>query len=94
MFGLRMITKREIALYVSTIADLREEVQKWQEHYGHERKRAEGAINALLIRSARIAITPDTITDEDQEKLREKQFDIFGDGQNLNEEETLEKLQS
>ncbi len=93
----RLVSKRELALYAAQIADLRKEVQRLQQAVEHERKRAEGAINLLLIRTVKAAITPDqsnTPTFEQQEELREKMFDIFGDGKDYSEDETLEKLQS
>jgi len=61
----------------------------------HERKRAEAAINALLMRTAKLVLTPDSpATMEEQEKLKERQMDIFGDGASYDEEQALEELQS
>lgn len=96
MFGLRLIHKRELALYAAEIGDLRKEVERWRALVEHERKRAEGAINALLIHVAKVAITSDNAQPsvEEQEKAIERQLDIFGDGQTMNDAEALEKLQS
>lgn len=91
----RLISKRELLLYHAQIQDLRKEIQDLRELVKHERARAEGAINALLIRKIGLAVTPDAgPTIAQQEELREKQFDLFGDGANYTEDEALEKLQS
>jgi hypothetical protein len=95
MFGLKLITKRELALYVSTISDLRREAENLKKMIEHERMRAEGAINALLIKSVKMAIVPDDqrMTEMDEDKLKERQFDIFGDETGNDDEKRLEELQ-
>ena len=94
MFGLRITTKRELALLSGTIMDLRKEVERVREERDHERARAEGAINALMIKCTKMAITPDPLTLEEQEKLLEKQWNIFADGQAEEDAKKLEELQS
>jgi hypothetical protein len=91
MFGL---SKREIRMYENRIMDLEHQVANLQTLVESERKRAEAAINALLIRVAKIAITPNAVSEKDQEALKEKQFDLFGDGAEYTEEKALEDLQS
>ncbi len=95
MFGIRLTTKRELTLLAATISDLRAEIARLNVQLEHERKRAEGAINALLIKCTKMAITTDhESTIEEQEKFKERQLNIFGDDEPVSEAEALEKLQS
>ncbi len=81
MFGLRLVTKREMALLAGTIEDLRKEKQALQELVEHERKRSEGAINLLLIKTQGAALTPSPGPQQEaeEERVKNKMFNIFGD---------------
>jgi hypothetical protein len=95
MLGLKLISKRELALYAAQIQELREQNARLALQIEHERKRAEGAINLLLMRTVKAAITPNEgITMQQEEELKAKQYDIFGDNNPINEDEALEKIQS
>jgi hypothetical protein len=93
MFGLRLITKRELSLLNWQISELREEKKQLYKQVDYERRRAEAAINALLIKTNKIALTPDPLTDlpdEEQEAIQANMLDIFGDNE---EAEIIERLQ-
>ncbi len=91
----KIITKRELLLYSAQIQDLRKEILDLKEQLKHERKRAEGAINALLVKKVGLAITPDAgPTMEQQEEVRDRTYNIFAEGEELTEEDALAKLQS
>lgn len=95
MFGLRLISKRELALYSAQIQDMKTQIENLTKQIQHERKRAEAAINALLIRTAKIAITPlEGMSLEKEMEMKEKAYDIFGEGNQESEAEALERLQS
>lgn len=94
MFGIKLITKRELALINATMTDQRAEIARLREQVNHERLRAEGAINALLIKQERIAITPnDGPSFQQEEEIKAKEMDIFADGKMFTEEELLKELQ-
>lgn len=92
----RIISKRELVLYAAQIQELRNEVATLRAQVEHERKRAEGAINLLLMRTVKAAITPEPtgMSLQDEENMKAKMFDLWGDGQQLTEDQALEKLQS
>lgn len=98
MFGLRIITKREIALYTATILDLRNEIERMRVAVLHEQKRAEAAINLLLAKTQKAVLTPENseITLESQDRMKEIAYNIFGEDviPEDDEEKLLEKLQS
>jgi hypothetical protein len=94
VFGLKVISKRELSLYAAQIAEMKEQNDKLSQQVQHERKRAEAAINALLIRTARLAITPmEGMSLAKEMEMKESAYDIFGDGNHLDEEKALEELQ-
>ena len=92
----KIISKRELLLYAAQISDMKAEIARLHTSLDHERKRAESAINALLIRSAKLALTPEPtgLTLDQEESIREKTYNIFGDGQEVSDEEALDKLQN
>jgi|WetSurSiteA1Bulk_404760.scaffolds.fasta_scaffold28464_2 hypothetical protein len=94
MFGLRLITKRELALLNATIGGMRDEIANLRLLIEHERKRAEAAINLLLMRTQKavIDVEPTPLTLEQSDKLKEAALDIFGDS--YTEKEILEKIQT
>jgi len=98
MFGLRLVTKAEISLYVGTISDLRSEKKHLQELVEHERVRAEAMLNLLLMKTQQAAITPnDTMTMKQQEEFEQRtgdMLDIYGDGKVQTQDELLKELQS
>lgn len=92
MFGLRFTTKRELALFAATIDDLRRQISKLEDQKekavvkaeasaDYERRRAEAAINALLAKSAKIVITPESkpISEDDMEAIKKGVYQIFGE---------------
>jgi hypothetical protein len=90
----RIISKRELLLYAAQLSDMKTEIQRLNVLVEHERKRAEGAINLLLMRTVKAAITPqEGLTIQEEEDLKAKTYDIFGDGEELSEKDALEKLQ-
>jgi hypothetical protein len=95
MFGFKIVHHRELSLYTATILDLRQEKLALQATVESERRRADAAVNALLIRTNKIALSPNPIPlNEDQEEaMKQSALDIFGDSQELKEQETMEKLQ-
>jgi hypothetical protein len=95
MFGLSLTTKVERQFTMAVIQDLREEIERLRKQIERERKRAEGAINLLLLRTTKAAISVDDHpTEAEMEKLSERQFDLFGDGHEIDETKALEELQS
>lgn len=100
MLGLAIITKRELAVYTGTIADLRKEIERLTKQIEHERLRAEGAINLLLARTQKAVLTPELPQQVAQEEVIKKaMLNIFGDEEEgeekqSNEEKLLEQLQS
>lgn len=90
---LRLVSKREMLLWAGTVQDLRNQIKALEEQVKHERARAEGAINALLIKTNRIAITPqENMTIKQEEDFKDKQYNIFGEGE-IAEDKALEELQ-
>jgi len=92
----RIITKRELALLHATIEDLRNEKIALQALVEHERKRSEGAINLLLLRTQKAVLTPEPVplTEEQEDKMKERMLNIFGDEEeSMTEEKALEELQ-
>lgn len=90
----RLISKRELLLYAAQLSDMKAEITRLQTQVEHERKRAEGAINLLLMRTVKAAITPNEgMTIAQEEEMKDKMYDIFGDGAELNETQILDKLQ-
>jgi hypothetical protein len=81
MFGFKLVHKRELALYAAQIDDFHSQVLVLRELVEHERRRAEGAINLLLMRTQKAALTPepDKLTEDQQENLKAKMLNIFGD---------------
>jgi len=95
MFGFKIVHHRELSLYTATILDLRQEKQALLVTVELERRRADAAVNALLIKTNKIALTPNPIplSEDQEEAMRQTALDIFGDSQELKEQETMEKLQ-
>ncbi len=93
MIGLRITTKRELDLWKATILDLRQECQRMRQERDHERERAEGAINALLARAARVALP--MRGGMDIENQIDRQTDIFNEeNQDREQAKLLEEMQS
>ena len=89
MFGLRLTTKRELSLFNAVIQDQKARILALERAVQSEKKRAEAAINALLIKRTGLALTPDIPINEDQEEqLKVDALDIFRD---LEEEKTAEE---
>ena len=95
MFGLKIVHQRELALYTATILELRKEKDALSRIVEMERRRADAAVNALLIKTQKIAITPSPVPlNEDQEEaVKQSMLDLFNDAEQLNENEILEKIQ-
>lgn len=90
----KLVSKRELALYVGQIQDLRSEIADLNKKLDHERARAEAAINMLLMRVAKAAITPDEkVSIDEQDSINQRQLDIWGDGNLMTEEEAIDALQ-
>lgn len=80
MLGLRLTTKRELDLWKAVLLDLRERLKAAEAATDRERVRAEGAINALLAREARVTLPVGPQKPHaDMEELLERAADIFGD---------------
>ena len=96
MFGFMIVTKREILLYREAIDSLKAEVESLKKQISHERDRAEGAINLVLVKTTGMGISPSRPTDQEIDKIMEDTMDIFGDRPISTEEEKkiMEKLQS
>jgi hypothetical protein len=95
MLGWKLIHKRELLLYVGQINDLRQQIAKLERVVDHERKRAEAAINGLLMKKQNIAINPDEMTLEQENRIKEQVYDIFSDTMTREQEKKLmEKIQS
>jgi len=91
---LRIVSRRELLLYAAQISDFKQEIKRLQGIIEHERRRAEAAINLLLMRTVKAAITPtEPLTLDQEDAIKERAMDIFGDGKSYNEDEALEKLQ-
>ncbi|HCV42881.1 MAG TPA: hypothetical protein DGH68_05320 [Bacteroidetes bacterium] len=93
MFNLRLTTKRELALLNATIGGMRDEISNLRVLVEHERKRAEAAINLLLMRTQKavIDVEPSPLTLEQENNVKEAALNIFGD--DYSEQELMEKLQ-
>lgn len=87
MFGLG---NRERLLFLAVIEDqkkkiaaleeaLKQEREICRDEIKHERFRAESAINLLLLKTQRAVLTPEGMTQHDEDKLMEKTFNLFGD---------------
>jgi hypothetical protein len=90
----KLINKRELSLYAAQIQEFRGEIVRLRESVEHERKRAEGAINLLLMRTQKAVLTPETspMTDEQEEAYKAKMLNIFDD--NPEEGNFLEEIQN
>jgi len=92
MFGFKLVHKRELSLYAATIDDLRKEKEALQLAIERERRRADAAVNALLIKTAKVALTPNIPVSEDQEEaMRQSMFNLFDD--QYPESSVLERVQ-
>jgi len=92
----RITTKRELALLHATIEDQHKEILALRALVDHERKRSEGAINLLLLRTTKAVLTPqvEPPTEEQEEKMKERMLNIFGDEETpTSDEKLLEDLQ-
>jgi hypothetical protein len=96
MFGFVITTKRELSLNAAVMQDQKAEIERLHKENAYEKARAEAAINALLMRSAKLAITPKAsgLTEAEEDAIKSKTLDLFGDGSQVTEDEALEKLQS
>jgi hypothetical protein len=113
MFGLRIVSKGELIMYAHEMKTLSEEKKLLTEELrlvrkecnaeiDKERRRADAAINTLLIKTNQVAITPaPTEFELDKQLEREAQMmDIFGERDEKKEkkdketEQFLEELQS
>lgn len=102
MFGLKIVTKNELLLWQHQVETLQDEVKRLHLEVERERKRAEAAINALLVKSAKVALTPEpTGQDRDKElgdweRYLDETFNIFAEDptQAEIEKELLERIQS
>ena len=94
MFGFTLIHKRELATFNVLISDLKEQRDKLLEQVELERRRADAAFNAFLITREKVAVTPTpkTMTDEEEEQMKDKMLNLFGD--EYTQDEILEKLQN
>ena len=91
MLGLRFTTRRELLLWQATIADLKQDVLRMRSERDHERERAEGAINALLARSAGVAVLP---REKDIEDHIDRTMDIFNEAdQDKEQAKLMEEMQ-
>lgn len=110
MFGLKIISKGELFMYAQTIEALNDDKERLVNECNSirrecaaaiekERKRADAAVNALLIKTNRVAITPEP-TDFELDKHLEREakiMDIFGEEDDKKHKETeqfMEDLQS
>lgn len=96
MFGITIASKREMAFFAAQIKDFKEREKELMAIIEVERRRADAAINALLLKTNQIAINPVVRTplNEDQEEaMRQAAVDIFNDSAELNENEILERVQ-
>lgn len=106
---MRLTTKRELMLwatviddYKKRIADMQETIAAQEAYYRkallHEQGRAEGAINALLLRTNKLTIAGNSNhSPQDLERLLEQSMTIFGDQRDLRKEaeqaKEIERLQ-
>ena len=93
MFGLKITTQRELLLFRATIDDLRAEREKLREQIVHEQKRAEGAINMLLIKTQKMALTPEppALTEDQEDAMKARMINIFGNDED--ETDVIERVQ-
>lgn len=93
MFGIRLTTKRELALFNAQLQDLRSEREELRAQVERERKRADAAINALLIRTQKLALTPEppALTEEQEDARNTRMLDIFGES--FEENDITERIQ-
>jgi hypothetical protein len=91
MFGLRLISKTEKLLWISTIEDLKEERLRLVAEAKHERERAEAILNILLAKTTGMAVAK---ADAEDTANRQQQdiLDLFGSDE-VNEADVLEKIQ-
>lgn len=102
MFGLKVVTKNELLLWQHQVETLQDEVKRLHQEVERERKRAEAAINALLVRSAKVALAPEPTPAErdrelgDWERNLDSMFNIFAEDPTKEEmeKELLERIQS
>lgn len=94
MFGLKITTRRELMLFAAEIEDLRLERERLRGQVEAERKRADAAINALLIRTQKLALTPEApaLTEDQEEARNTRILDIFGE--TMQEDELIERIQN
>lgn len=91
MFGLRLITRREILLWQATLQDHKEEIIRLRLERDRERERAEGAINALLAKSAGLVVAPKKVFEDELDRS----MDVFNDeNQDKEQAKLMEQIQS
>ena len=97
MFGFTFASKREMAFFAAQLDELRKEKKVLIETIEVERRRADAAVNALLMKTQNLIINPVkpqvAVTDEQEEAMKQTALDIFNDAEGLNEQETVERLQ-
>ena len=102
MFQLRLTTKREILLWMSTVDDLKKRVQEAELQVAIERRRADAAINLVLAKTEKMILDVpiDPKLQDPLEKIQEQMMDLFGEGdeakaeKEISDKQILERLQS
>jgi hypothetical protein len=95
MFGFTIASKREMAFFAAQIKELRDEKRLLMQTIEVERRRADAAVNALLVKTNSVAINPvkAPITEDQEEAMRQTSLDIFNDAEGLSDAEILERVQ-
>lgn len=102
MFQLRITTKREILLWMSTVDDLKKRVQEAELQVAIERRRADAAINLVLAKTEKMILDVpiDPKLQDPLDKIQEQMMDLFGEGdeakaeKEILEKQMLERIQS
>lgn len=95
IFGLRLVTKREIALWMALAEEQKQAIAKLEKAVEKERARADAAINLLLARTQGAVIRPEP-TEMDIERMESHTYDLFDDSvsaQVKKEAKLLEEIQ-
>lgn len=99
MFGWTLASKREISFFAAQIEELRKEKRELLALVEVERRRADAAVNALMLKTNNIAINAvkspvaPVINEDTEEQFKQAALDIFNDSESLTEQEVIERIQ-
>lgn len=83
MFQIRFTTKRELALWMAMIEDLKARVSKLETQIVQERDRADAAVNLLLAKTQGMIIQAQErgVNEFQREKALQEVYDMFDEGE-------------